>query len=59
MPSLTVSLDEVAHPLLDKAREQFVDGVAHDRIRAVDDRVLFKIKSNRWRGAAWIEGTRP
>jgi hypothetical protein len=47
------------HPLLDKAREQFVDGGAQERIRAIDDRVLFKIKRNRWRGAGWLDASRP
>lgn len=51
LPALTTSLEEMDHPLLDKAREQFVDGGAQERIRAIDDRVLFKIKRNRWRGA--------
>ncbi|MEY9966723.1 hypothetical protein ABIA33_004788 [Streptacidiphilus sp. MAP12-16] len=47
-------LDEIDHPLLAKAQEQFADpGTPHERIAAVDDQVLFKVKVRRWRGAVW------
>ncbi|WP_198168366.1 hypothetical protein [Herbidospora yilanensis] len=49
-------MDAITHPLLDKASEQFADpGTAHERIRAIDDVVLFKVKVQRWRGAVWID----
>ena len=38
---LTVPLDEIDHPLLAKAAEQFADlNTPHERIRAVDDELL-------------------
>jgi hypothetical protein len=47
-------LDEVDHPLLAKAQQQFAEpGTPHERIAAVDDQVLFKVKVQRWRGAVW------
>jgi hypothetical protein len=49
-------LDEIDHPLLAKAREQFTDlDTPHERIAAIDDNVLFKVKVRRWRGAVWTE----
>jgi hypothetical protein len=54
IPPVEEPLDEIDHPLLAKAREQFADTAApHERIRAVDDAVLVKIKVQRWRGAVW------
>jgi len=51
-------LDEIDHPLLAKANEQFTGRrTGHERIRAVKDEVLFKVQ--RWRGAAWIEEDQP
>jgi hypothetical protein len=56
LPPLPDPLDEISHPLLAKADEQFADdGTPHERIRAIDDKVLFKLKTGRWRGAAWLE----
>lgn len=55
VPPITAPLDEVDHPALNKAHEQF-DGDSdplHERIRAIDDQVLFKVKVQRWRGAVW------
>jgi len=53
-------LDEIDHPLLAKANEQFTGRrTGHERIRAVKDEVLFKVKVQRWRGAAWIEEDQP
>ncbi|MEV0226719.1 hypothetical protein [Streptomyces sp. NPDC050704] len=56
VPPITVPLDEVEHPALAKAQEQFdgSDGRQHERIRAIDDQVLFKVKAARWRGAVWV-----
>jgi hypothetical protein len=43
-----------------KAVEQFADVDAkHERIRAIDDQVLFKVKVQRWRGAVWVESDLP
>ena len=45
MPPVDEPLDEVEHPLLNKAREQFADSATpHERIAAIDDQVLFKVK---------------
>lgn len=50
-------LDELDHPLLVKAQQRFADpGTPHERIAAVDDQVLFKVKVQRWRGAVWSAG---
>jgi hypothetical protein len=60
LPTVNVPLDEVDHPLLAKTAEQFADGDAkHERIRAVDDQVLFKVKVQRWRGAVWVDADMP
>ncbi|WP_433246466.1 hypothetical protein ACQPYK_45295 [Streptosporangium sp. CA-135522] len=56
IPSAQVPLETISHPLLDKASEQFADpGTPHERIRAIDDVVLFKVKVRRWRGAVWAD----
>lgn len=56
VPPVNVPLDEIQHPLLDKAIEQFTDASqTHERIRAIDDQVVFKVKVGRWRGAVWID----
>src|SRR5882672_5564995 len=60
LPSADIPLDEVDHPVLKKATEQFADpGVGHERIRAVDDVVLLKVKIQRWRGAVWLDQATP
>ncbi|QKW07690.1 hypothetical protein HUT18_16180 [Streptomyces sp. NA04227] len=60
LPPVTVPLDEIDHPLLAKAAEQFAhDEAKHERIRAVDDRVLLKVKVQRWRGAVWVDADLP
>jgi hypothetical protein len=42
--------------VLAKAAERFAEGQAgHERIRAIDDQVLFKVKIQRWRGAVWVD----
>ncbi|MFD3704240.1 hypothetical protein ACFWUP_13945 [Nocardia sp. NPDC058658] len=52
IPSATTQLDQIEHPLPAKAREQFADPhIPHERIRAIDDTVLFKVKIGRWREA--------
>src|SRR2546422_8982264 len=56
VPPADEPLDEVDHPLLRKAREQFANvGAPHERIASIDDTVLFKVKVQRWRGAVWTE----
>jgi hypothetical protein len=42
--------------LIAKANEQFADSpTPHELIVAIDDEVLFKVKTGRWRGAVWDE----
>ncbi|MFI9835686.1 hypothetical protein ACIHFD_01545 [Nonomuraea sp. NPDC051941] len=54
IPPANLPLESVEHPLLDKASHQFADpDIAHERIRAIDDTVMFKVKVQRWRGAVW------
>jgi hypothetical protein len=49
-------LDEIVHPLLAKTAERFADDqTPQERISAIDDEVLFKVKVQRWRGAVWID----
>jgi hypothetical protein len=56
IPSARVPLDAIEHPLLAKADEQFADSATpHERIRAIDDVVLFKVKVGRWRGAVHLD----
>ncbi|MBM7770226.1 hypothetical protein JOD54_000430 [Actinokineospora baliensis] len=52
VPPVTVPLNEVDHPLVRKANDQFsAPSGPRERIRAVDDTVMFKVKVRRWRGA--------
>ncbi|RAY11051.1 hypothetical protein DPM19_32635 [Actinomadura craniellae] len=56
IPPVTRPLDELEHPLLTKATERFAEeGTPHERIRSIDDQVLFKVKAQRWRGAVWVD----
>lgn len=56
LPSARKPLDELDHPLLVKARELFRDDeTGHERIRSIDDEILFKVKVQRWRGAVWTD----
>lgn len=56
IPSARMPLDAVEHPLLTKADEQFArSDTSHERIRAIDDVVLFKVKVGRWRGAVHLD----
>lgn len=60
LPSARKPLDELDHPLLTKAREHFGDDeTGHERIRAIDDEILFKVKVQRWRGAVWTDKDQP
>lgn len=55
-PPADVPLDELDHPLLAKAREQFAAPDApHERIRSIDDVVPFKVKIGRWCGATYVD----
>lgn len=60
LPPLDQPLDEIDHPLLAKARAQFTtDGTGHERIRVIDDEIVFKVKIQRWRGAVWLDAHIP
>ena len=60
LPSAQEPLDELDHPILAKAREHFADDRAgHERIRSIDNEVLFKVKVQRWRGAVWTDEDLP
>lgn len=49
VPSPQTTLDRIDHPLLQKVSEQFAaSDTPHERIRAIDDVILFKVKSGRW-----------
>src|ERR1700677_897766 len=55
-PTAQVLLDQIDHPLLAKASEQFAQAdIPHERIRSIDDVVLFKVKAGRWRGAVFTD----
>src|SRR5262245_54557752 len=55
LPPINDPLNEIPHPLIIKANHQFADSnTAHERIRSIDDRVFFKAKVQRWRGAVWV-----
>lgn len=48
VPPARIPLDEIDHALLRKAAEQFAaEDTPHERIRAIDDIVLFKVKTGR------------
>jgi len=53
IPSINKPLDDLDHVLVRKGRAAFVGGHAGERIRSIDDEVVFKVKVARWRGAAW------
>ena len=60
IPPVNRPLDEIDHPLIRKAAERFADAdTPHERIRAIDDQVLFKVKAQRWRGAVWLDADLP
>ncbi len=52
VPGVGTPLEEVGHPLLARASERLADDQApQERISAIDDQVLFKVKVQRWRRA--------
>jgi hypothetical protein len=60
IPRADTPLEEISHPLLAKATECFADDqTPHERIAAIDDEVLFKVKAQRWRGAVWVDAGIP
>jgi hypothetical protein len=60
VPRADTPLDEVSHPLLEKATERFADDqTPQERISSIDDQVLFKVKVQRWRGAVWVNANQP
>ncbi|MGQ4600400.1 hypothetical protein [Nocardia sp. R6R-6] len=43
VPPANIPLDRIDHPILAKAHEQFANpDIPHERIRAIDDTILFK-----------------
>lgn len=42
VPRADIPLDEIEHPLVVKAVEQFTEETPHERIVVIDDRILFK-----------------
>ena len=57
LPPATEPLDQIDHVLVGKAGEVCrADPPASEPIRQIDDRVLWKVKIGRWRGALWCEG---
>ena len=60
VPRADAPLEEISHSLLAGATERFADDqTPHERIAAIDDEVLFKVKAQRWRGAVWIDAGIP
>jgi hypothetical protein len=62
VPRADTPLEEISHPLLAKAKanERFADDqTPHERVAAIDDEVLFKVKAQRWRGAIWVDAGIP
>jgi hypothetical protein len=60
VPRADTPLEEISHPLLARATERFADDqTPHERIAAIDDEVLFKVKAQRWRGAVWVHAGIP
>jgi hypothetical protein len=47
VPRADTPLEDISHPLLAKATERFADDqTPHERIAAIDDEILFKVKPN-------------
>jgi hypothetical protein len=60
VPPADTPLEDIGHPLLAKAGDRFAAGeTQQERIAAIDDQVLFKVKAQRWRGAVWVDGGIP
>ena len=56
IPPIDDPLDELDHPLLRKANQQFAEQSGRrERISSIDATVLFKVKAQRWRGAVWTD----
>jgi hypothetical protein len=56
LPTARTPLDEIDHTLIKKAAERFADrGTTHERITSIDDMVLLKVKTGRWRGAVYCD----
>jgi hypothetical protein len=54
LPPADLPLDRIDHPILRKANATFPTADAPgERVAAIDDVVLFKVKIQRWRGAVW------
>ncbi len=59
LPSIDEPLHEIDHPLIKKANGQFTLPTGpRERIRSIDDVVMFKVKVQRWRGAV-VEAGEP
>ena len=57
LPTIDVLLNEIDHPVVRKANEQFAQPTGpRERIRGLDDIVAFKVKIQRWRGAVLDDG---
>jgi hypothetical protein len=54
LPPATVALHDLDHVVVRKANSTFpTEDAPGERIGAIDDNVLFKVKVERWRGAVW------
>ncbi|WP_462188647.1 MULTISPECIES: hypothetical protein [unclassified Frankia] len=60
VPRADTPLEDIGHPLLGKVGDRFADDdTPQERIAAIDDQVLFKVKVQRWRGAVWVDAGIP
>lgn len=60
VPRADTPLEDIGHPLLGKVGDRFADDdTSQERIAAIDDQVLFKVKIQRWRGAVWVDAGIP
>ncbi|MEV0678391.1 hypothetical protein AB0I60_17930 [Actinosynnema sp. NPDC050436] len=56
LPPIDEPLDEIDHPLIKKGNEQFAEPTGpRERIRSIDDIVVFKVKVQRWRESGKLE----
>ncbi|MEU4802015.1 hypothetical protein [Actinosynnema sp. NPDC023587] len=59
LPPIDEPLDEIDHPLIRKVNDQFaLPAGPRERIRSIDDVVMFKVKVQHWR-AALVEAGDP
>lgn len=57
VPPINDPLNEIDHPLIRKANDQFAAATGpRERILAIDDAIMFKVKVQRWRGAIVDDG---